>query len=233
VLDSTNRDDRVILPSGGEAGRYYWRARAKTLDAWSEWSAIDSFMIAGPYLTFLRPDTDVRWMHDSSYAITWQTNLRGSVQIDLMLADYVITTIKDSVPAVAQGFLWKVPVSTPVSNSYQIRITPREAPYTSITATSTAFVEIVTFTNVDEIAEDLSPVTATPQPATDVLRVSNVGSGLKMLRLFASTGEQVMWQQCDGTRRELDVRSLSSGMYVLMTEDYLGRTFRQRVLIQR
>jgi hypothetical protein len=233
VLDSTNRDDRVILPSGGEAGRYYWRARAKTLDAWSEWSAIDSFMIAGPYLTFLRPDTDVRWMHDSSYAISWQTNLRGSVQIDLMLADYVITTVKDSVPAMAQGFLWKVPVSTPVSKNYQIRITPREAPYTSISATSPNFVEIVTFTHVDDIAESASPITATPQPASDVLRISNVGSGLKMLRLFASSGEQVHAERCDGTRRELDVRNLAQGIYVLITEDYLGRTFRQRVIIQR
>lgn len=233
VLDSINRDDRVILPSGGEAGRYYWRARAKTLDAWSDWSRVDSFLIAGPYMTFVRPETDARWMHDSSYAISWQTNLRGSVQLDLMLGDYVITTIKDSVPAIAQGFLWKVPVSTPVSKNYQIRITPREAPYAGITATSTAYVEIVTFTHVDEIAEDRSPVTAAPQPASDVLRVSNVGSGLKMLRLFASTGEQVLSERCDGTRRELDVRNLPSGVYVLMTEDYLGRTFRQRVLIQR
>jgi hypothetical protein len=150
-----------------------------------------------------------------------------------MLADYVITTVKDSVPAMAQGFLWKVPVSTPVSKNYQIRITPREAPYTSISATSPNFVEIVTFTHVDDIAESASPITATPQPASDVLRISNVGSGLKMLRLFASSGEQVHAERCDGTRRELDVRSLPSGVYLLMTEDYLGRTFRQRVIIQR
>lgn len=233
MLDSINSDDRVILPAGGEAGRYYWRARARTNDDWSDWSAVDSFLISGAYLTLTRPDVDVRWMHDSSYAISWQTNLRGSVQLDLMLGEYVIASIKDSVPAMAQGFLWKVPVSTPVSKNFQIRITPREAPYAAVASTSKTFVEIVTFTSVDDEVEPASPVSVVPQPASDVLLVSNIGSGLKMLRLFAATGEQVYSEQCDGTRRELDVQALPSGLYILLTEDYLGRTFRQRVLIQR
>ena len=170
-------------------------------------------------------------MHDSSYAITWQTNLRGSVQIDLMLGDYVIVTIKDSVPASAQGFLWKVPVSTPISKNYQIRITPREAPYTGITSTTTSLVEIVTFTGVDEEVLAPSPVSVVPQPAQDVLFVSNVGSGLRQVRLFASTGEQVAIVRCDGTRREIDVRDLPNGMYIVLVEDYLGRSFRHRVVV--
>ncbi len=233
VLDSINRNDRVIFPAGGDAGRYYWRARAETQGQWSAWSKVDSFLITGPYLTITRPDVDVRWMHDSSYAISWQTNLRGSVQMDLMLGEYVIASIKDSVPAAAQGFLWKVPVSTPVSKNFQIRITPREAPYASLSATSKNFVEIITFTSVDDENEPSSPVSVLPQPASDVLQVSNVGSGLKSIRLFAATGEQVVNLSCDGTRREVDVRDLPQGVYLMLADDYLGRTFRHPVVIQR
>lgn len=233
VLDSINADDRVMLPAGGEPGRYYWRARARTNDNWSDWSAVDSFLIAGPYLTVAKPDQDVRWMHDSSYAITWQTNLRGSLQIDLMLGEYPIVTIKDSIPAAAQGFLWKVPVSTPISKNYQIRITPREAPYSGITSTTKSFVEIVTFTGVDDEIVAPSPVSVLPQPAQDVLFISNVGSGLRQVLLFAATGEQVVALRCDGTRRELDVRDLPNGIYVLLIEDYLGRSFRHRIVINR
>ncbi|MEY3385892.1 MAG: hypothetical protein RIR53_703 [Bacteroidota bacterium] len=233
VLDSANADDRVVFPAGGQPGRYYWRARAKSRDTWSEWSAIDSFLIDGPYLTLTRPDVDVRWMHDSSYIISWQTNLLGSVAIDLMLGEYVIASIEDSTPARAQGYLWKVPVSTPVSKNFQIRITPREAPYTALSSTSPTFVEIVTFTSVDDGHEDPSPVSIMPQPAADVLSIVNVGSGLRSIRMFASSGQQVLHQTADGTRRELDVSGLAMGLYVVMIEDQLGRTFTHRVIIGR
>ena len=124
-------------------------------------------------------------------------------------------------------------MSTPVSKNFQIRITPREAPYASLSATSKNFVEIITFTSVDDENEPSSPVSVLPQPASDVLQVSNVGSGLKSIRLFAATGEQVVNVNCDGTRRELDVRDLPTGMYLLLVDDYLGRTFRHPVVIQR
>ncbi|MBU3698844.1 MAG: T9SS type A sorting domain-containing protein [Candidatus Kapabacteria bacterium] len=233
VLDSINADDRVVLPAGGQPGRYYWRARAKTLESWSQWSAIDSFLIDGPYLTLTRPDVDVRWMHDSSYIISWQTNLLGSVAIDLMLGEYVIASIEDSIPARAQGFLWKVPVSTPVSKNFQIRISPREAPYMALSSTSPTFVEIVTFTSVDDQPEEMSPVSIMPQPAGDVLSIVNVGSGLRSIRMFAATGQQVLWQAADGTRRELDVSGFAAGLYVVVIEDQLGRTFTHRVIVDR
>ncbi|MBU3742019.1 MAG: hypothetical protein FGM24_06995 [Candidatus Kapabacteria bacterium] len=233
VMDSTNQDDRVRFPAGAPHGRKYWRARARTGSTWSDWSAIDSFMVGDAFLTHLRPADNVTWMHDSSYVITWQTNLLGSVRIELVLDGNVVATIKDSVPAAAQGFLWKVPVSTPVGRDYRIRITPREAQYAGLATSSTSTVEIITFVVSVAAATVPSPANVLPLPATDVLHVSNLGSGLRHVRMFAPSGELVIDEQCSGTRRTIDVQQLAAGTYIVLVQDYLGRTFTHKAVIQR
>jgi hypothetical protein len=227
LIDVTNQDDRATITATGPAGRRYWRARAKTGSNWSAWSAVDSFLVGEPYIRLVRPETDVKWMHDSAYAISWQTNIRGSVRLELMLGDYVIATIRDSVPATAQGFLWRVPVSVPVTKDYRIRITPRNTEFASLQQTGSQFIEIVALTNVaEDTVEFGSAVTAYPQPATSELQLENFGSGIRSVRMFSISGEQVLFMQTSGTRATIDVQQLPAGAYAIIVEDYIGRVHR-------
>lgn len=232
IVDITNQDDRATIIATGPMGRRYWRARAKTGSEWSAWSVIDSFMVGEPYLQLVKPTTDVKWMHDSAYAITWQTNIRGSVRLELMLGDYVIATIRDSVPAASQGYLWRVPVSVPVTKDYRIRITPRNTEFASLQLTGSQFVEIVALTDVQEDNVQYgSAVTAYPQPATSELYLENFGSGIRTIRMYAMSGEQVLFVPSTGTRATLDVQQLPTGVYTIMVEDYLGRVHRVRAVV--
>ncbi|MBM4179032.1 MAG: T9SS type A sorting domain-containing protein [Ignavibacteria bacterium] len=232
IIDVINQDDRATILANGPAGRRYWRARAKTGNEWSAWSVVDSFMVGEPYIRLVKPATDVKWMHDSAYAITWQTNIRGSVRLELMLGDYVIAIIRDSVPAAAQGYLWRVPVSVPVTKDYRIRITPRNTEFASLQQTGSQFVEIVALTDVaEEHIESVSAVTAYPQPATSELHLENFGSGIRTIRMYAISGEQVLFMQTSGTRATIDVQQLPSGIYTMMVEDYLGRVHRVRAVL--
>jgi len=232
IIDVINQDDRATILANGPAGRRYWRARAKTGNEWSAWSVVDSFMVGEPYIRLVKPATDVKWMHDSAYAITWQTNIRGSVRLELMLGDYVIATIRDSVPAAAQGYLWRVPVSVPVTKDYHIRITPRSTEFASLQQTGSQFVEIVALTYVaEDHIEYGSAVTAYPQPATSELHLENFGSGIRTIRMYAISGEQVLSMQTSGTHATIDVQQLPSGVYTMMVEDYLGRVHRVRAVL--
>ena len=238
VVDSVNNDDRVRFPASAAPGRYYWRARAITgrsgdNTTWSDWSAIDSFVVSGPTMSFVLPNTSVRWMLDSAYAITWQTNLLGSVRIELMLGSSVVTTIKDSVPAAAQGFLWKIPASTPIGKDYRIRITPREAQYADVAVTSPQSVEIIDFTTGVARDEQPSPVSIMPQPANDALTLVNVGSGIRTVQLFSPTGELLSEESGSGTRRTINVQHLAPGTYIVRVQDYLGRVFTHQAVILR
>ena len=231
LIDVTNQDDRATITATGPAGRRYWRARAKTGSNWSAWSAVDSFLVGEPYIRLVRPETDVKWMHDSAYAISWQTNIRGSVRLELMLGDYVIATIRDSVPATAQGFLWRIPVSVPVTKDYRIRITPRNAEFASLQQTGSQFIEIVALTDVaEETVEFGSAVTAYPQPATSELHLENFGSGIRTVRMYSISGEQVLYKETSGTRATIDVQQLPAGAYAIIVEDYLGRVHRAKAV---
>lgn len=233
IIDVTNQDDRATIIAAGPSGRRYWRARAKTNSEWSAWSVVDSFQVGEPYLSLVKPSTDVKWMHDSAYAITWQTNIRGSVRLELMLGDYVIATIRDSVPAASQGYLWRVPVTVPVTKDYHIRITPRNTEFASLQVTGSQFVEIVALTDVrEDNIEYGSAVTTYPQPATSELHLENFGSGIRTIRMYAMSGEQVLFMQTSGTRATLDVQQLPAGVYTVIVEDYLGRMHREKAMVR-
>jgi hypothetical protein len=124
-------------------------------------------------------------------------------------------------------------VSTPVGPDDRIRITPREMQYTCLATSSSSAVEIVTFVVSVASASAPSPVSVIPLPATDVLHASNVGSGLRFIRQFAAGGELVIDEPCTGTRHTIDVQHLAAGRYIVLVQDYLGRTYAHQAVIQR
>lgn len=234
LLDGMAQSDRVEFYAGSSTQTMYWRARSKAGARLSTWSGVDSFVVAPAYLTVVRPDADVVWTQDSSYIISWKTNILGSVRIELMKGSQVAAVIRDSVLATSQGYLWRVPVSAPIGKGYNIRIVSRETQFAEVLDQAIQNVEITGVSSITDLrVTHPSPVSVFPQPARDNVNVENIGSGIVGLHIYATTGERVMYRDMRGTKTQIDVRALSSGTYTIVTEDYLGRTHRTPLHIVR
>lgn len=233
VFDGTTQSDRIDYVAGSAEEKFFWRAQAMTGVKVSGWSKVDSFVVASAYLTILRPDVDVQWTHDNSYAISWKTNITGSVRLELVKNDQVISVIRDSVPAAAQGFLWLVPVAIPTGTEYHVRISSRIPEFAQITETGTENIEISGFTSVDEMAEAPSPISVYPQPAEDHVTIENIGSGCAHLSIYAATGEQVANTDLNTVRYTFSTVAYAPGMYTAIVTDTRGRTYRTMFIVQR
>ena len=199
----------------------------------SVWSAVDSASVAPAYLDVTRPTTDVQWAYDNAYAISWRTNVRGLVRIELVKDNQVVARIADSVLARAQGFLWRVPFSVPAGREYHVRVSSIDPSFVDIVTTGT---QNITITDVVSIAEDRlvqGAVTIAPVPANDHVTVSNVASGIVSIDVYAITGERVATQPSRGTREHLSAQQLPPGIYTVLVTDTRGIVYRAPLIIAR
>ncbi|MCX6140942.1 MAG: aryl-sulfate sulfotransferase [Candidatus Kapabacteria bacterium] len=234
VQKGSTQSDRIAFNAGNAEEKFYWRARATIGKLQSDWSKVDSFVVAAPFLEINRPETDVRWTHDSSYAVSWKTNITGSVRLELVKDGELVAIVRDSVPASSQGYLWLVPVTVPIGTGYHIRITSREQQFAQIVVTDAENIEITGITSVRDVAvAQPSPLSVYPQPAIDHVTLENIGSGCVSAMVFASTGEQVAEVQGSGVRIDIATSGLTTGVYTAIVSDRLGRTFRSRFVVQR
>lgn len=233
VLDAATQSDRLPYTAGNAEEKFFWRAQVLAGARASAWSAVDSFVVASAYLTILRPESDVRWTHDSSYAVSWKTNISGSVRLELVKNDQVVAVIRDSVLASAQGFLWLVPVTVPMGTEYHIRITSRQQEFSQIVQTGVQNIEVTGFTSVAERHESTSLLRVYPQPATSIISFENSGSGCSSVFVYAATGEQVAHAENNGVRISLATNDLPAGLYAAHVTDMFGRLFRTSFIVQR
>jgi len=234
ALDTTTQSDRVTFSAGTSTKVMYWRARSIAGSQNSAWSGTDSFTIAPAYISVVRPETDVVWTQDSNYVVSWKTNVPGSVRIELMKGSQVAAVVRDSVVASSQGYLWLVPVTVALGKEYHVRIVSREPQFAEVADEGIQNIEITGISSVNDYAVDApSPVSVYPQPALDNVHVENIGSGITSIAMYSTSGELALSRIMRGTKAQLDVRLLSAGMYTVVTEDYLGRTFRSALLINR
>ncbi len=233
VVDGTTQSDRLRYVAGNAEEKFYWRAQASAGGRASAWSTVDSFVVASAYLTIVRPESDVRWTHDSSYAVSWKTNINGSVRLELVKNNQLIAVIRDSVLASAQGYLWLIPVTVPMGTEYHLRVTSREQEFAQIVQTGVQNIEITGFTSVAEHVEDTSPLNVYPQPATSTITFENVGSGCASVSVYAATGEQVAHAENNGVRIHLTTSELPAGLYAAHVTDMIGRVFRTTFIVQR
>jgi hypothetical protein len=199
----------------------------------SVWSAVDSAHVTPAYLDVTRPSVDVQWVYDNGYAISWKTNIRGLVRIELVKDNQVVALIRDSVLARSQGYLWKVPFSVPAGKEYHVRITSIDPDFATITNTGTPNITITDVVSVprDQIAQ--GPIVVTPMPAADAVVVANPASGVSNIDIYALTGERVLTQISHGTREQVATSHLPSGLYTVVVTDSRGVEYRAPMVIAR
>lgn len=233
VVDLSTTSDRTAVGVDDASYKVYWRAMAFAGGRASVWSAVDSASVAPAYLDVTRPTTDVQWAYDNAYAISWRTNVRGLVRIELVKDNQVVARIADSVLARAQGFLWKVPFSVPAGREYHVRVSSIDPSFVDIVTTGT---QNITITDVVSVAEDRlvqGAVTIAPVPANDRVTVSNVASGIVSIDVYAITGERVATQASRGTREQLSTQQLPPGIYTVLVTDTRGIVYRAPLIIAR
>jgi hypothetical protein len=221
VLFTSTLPTDKISASPLPTGAYFWRAKAGYGSSESDYSALDSFQVSEPFLEISRPGDSAVWYQDSSYVVTWNTNIDVPVIIELVRDDVRVALIKDNVPGLQGGFLWKVPVSVAVGTGYAVRITPMDATSDALTTTTPFSIEVrgvpssVTENNIRQ------HLTIGPNPATSDLFI---GGHLLISRLmiFDSKGLLVLDRQVQGTGDVIDITPLPQGMYVLRCETHLG-----------
>ena len=233
VIDLTTASDRVNVDVTDATHTLYWRAMAFADNIASVWTAVDSAVVAPAYLDVTRPSTDVQWVYDNSYAVSWKTNIGGLVRIELVKNDQVVALIRDSVTARAQGFLWNIPFSVPAGREYRVRVSSIDAAFASITTTGT---QNVTITDVVSVAQNTITqglVTLAPMPAVDHVVVSNIVSGIAMIDVYAITGERVASHVSKSTRQTIATNDLPNGIYTVFVTDSRGVIYRAPLIIAR
>jgi hypothetical protein len=233
VIDLTTASDRINVDVTDATHTLYWRAMAIADNIASVWSAVDSAVVAPAYLDVTRPSTDVQWVYDNAYAVSWKTNISGLVRIELVKNDQVVALIRDSVTARAQGFLWNIPFSVPAGREYRVRVSSIDAAFAAITTTG---VQNITITDAVSVADDRmmqGPLTVLPVPATDAVVVSNVASGISALEVYSASGERVLYHSARGTRERVDVSTLPVGLYTVLVTDARGFVYRAPLIIAR
>lgn len=232
VRDSTVRNDRIVLDPSVPSRKYYWRSMAFVGGRATPWCGVDSFNVGDPFLAISSPMKDAKWTLDSNYVISWETNITGSLRLELVKNDVVVALIRDSVDASVLGFLWLVSSFVPEGMNYHVRLTPREAEHANLATTGSANIEITYTVSVDD--SELAPIVAVyPQPAFESVTVHNPYSGLKRVHIFSITGELVQSIECSEARVTINVSEFETGIWMLALEDNLGRTYIQPFIKQR
>ncbi len=221
LIESTDKlTDKEIAP-GMNPGTYYWRARSRYGTSVSEWTALESFIVEDPQLSIKEPQSAAVWYHDSSYVVSWSTNITVPVKLELVKNNQPVALIRENVPAQQQGFLWKVPVSVPVGTDYKLRIIPMDATLDSLVQETPFTIEIrgiPSSVNNDVITPT---ITVGPNPASNVLYVGG-HTPITRIMLFAADGMMIIDQNVTGTGDMLDLSGVAQGTYTLRCETSHG-----------
>lgn len=112
-----------VLSTITNNAKYFWRVNNSNSAGISEWSAVNKFYTASPYIKVTYPDGNKNLLVDSIYIIRWQSNVNDKIKIDLINANGSVVLIADSVTSSTRAFMWEVPLSIKVDSLYRIRIT--------------------------------------------------------------------------------------------------------------
>lgn len=228
ILISTDKQTDKESAPGLNVGVYYWRARSRYGTSTSEWSALDSFRVEGPFISITAPSSQSVWYHDSSYVVTWNTNITVPVKLELVNNKNQPTLVKDNLPGLQAGFLWKVPVSVSVDTGYVLRVSPMDTTLSALTQKTQFSIEIRAVpTSVQE--EGGKPtITLGPNPVSTILYVGGQ-TPINRIMLFAADGALVVDRVVRGTGDMLDLSELSQGSYILRCDTPSGPV--QRVVV--
>lgn len=212
--------DKEVAP-GMNPGTYYWRSRSRYGTSVSDWSAPETFIVEDPQLNIKQPQSTAVWYHDSSYVVSWSTNITVPVKLELVKNNQAVALIRENIPAKQQGFLWKVPVSVPVGSDYKLRITPMDVTFDSLVQETPFTIEIRGVPS--SINEDVTTpmITVGPNPTSSVLYVGGQ-TPITRIMLFAADGALIIDRNVTGTGDMVDLSEVAQGTYTLRCETPYG-----------
>ncbi len=228
------KDRESFIPTA--AGQYTWQvyswyqAGNDTISAVSE-SDLADFEVGERYLELVRPTDDALWTKDSSYAINWESNVAGTVQIQLMKGSDVTVAITDSVPISAGGFLWKVPFSVPVDSGYTIRIKTKDGDTLNLSNVGSASITIrgvFNSVNEDKLLQQFS---IAPNPADGSVYVGG-SLPINSIQVYSATGIMVTSQPVVGTGANVNVSELPVGWYFVLVNSIQGTVVKKLNIIR-
>lgn len=209
-----DRDTTPVL----DPGMYRWKASStitvpgEATGTTSPFSSVDSFLVEGPFVRIMAPLSSVVWTHDSSYVVSWSTNLVGLATLELLKDGAVVALIKDSISARSGGYLWKIPVTLTPGTGYAVRIRTRDGDPVNVSAITESFIEIKIITTSVQEDDSSSSIVIAPNPASTSLFI---GGSIEVSRvmIFSANGERILDQEVSGTGTRIDVENMPSGSY--------------------
>jgi hypothetical protein len=118
-LTSTN----YTISSLNKNAAYYWRVNNTNAAGTSAWSNTEIFSTAPAYIKMLSPNGGENLYPDSTYIIRWQSNLKDTVNINLINGNNIASVIGDSIAGGTNAFQWQVPSNLKPGSSYKIMVT--------------------------------------------------------------------------------------------------------------
>lgn len=225
ILISTDKQTDKESAPGLNVGVYYWRARSRYGTTISDWSALDSFRVEGPFISITGPTSESIWYHDSSYVVTWNTNISVPVKLELVSANNQTTLIKDNLPGQQFGFLWKVPVSVAIDTGYSLRVSPMDSTLKTLSQLSQFRIEIRGVPSSVQEDPVVPTVSLGPNPASNTLYVGGQ-TPINRIILFETTGVMIMDRIVRGTGDILDLSEVPQGSYIIRCETLNGPVHR-------
>ncbi|MFA6598642.1 MAG: aryl-sulfate sulfotransferase [Ignavibacteriaceae bacterium] len=124
VIDIKNlTTTSYTLSSMTNNAEYFWRVNNSNSAGISEWSTVNKFYTASPYINITSPNGSENVYVDSIYIIRWQSNVNDKFNIDLIKDNSSVVVIADSITSNTNAFMWEVPSSIQIDSLYKIRIT--------------------------------------------------------------------------------------------------------------
>ncbi|MBU3740723.1 MAG: T9SS type A sorting domain-containing protein [Candidatus Kapabacteria bacterium] len=218
VFEETTTRDKATF-TAQSTGIHLWMVESKYAPTGTVTaaSAVDTFVVTEPFVEFKRPSNNVVWTKDSSYAISWETNIPGTVAIELINADTLVATIAQNIDASYGGFLWRIPVSVPVGDGYviRIRVTPESGEGRSEVSAFTVTIKEQTVSVNDNMVTLRSSVA--PNPATSIVYIGG-DEPISSIAVFDAVGVLVATIPVSGTGARIDTSVFSQGTYHLMLQ---------------
>jgi hypothetical protein len=126
----------VVLSTINNNSKYYWRVNNTNTSGTGNWSYIESFSTASPFLSILFPNGGDKLYLDSTYVIRWVSNIIDTVNIKLINGNNITSVIGDSIFAGTNAFKWQVPSNVKQDSTYTVMISGISNPSLSSSSNS-------------------------------------------------------------------------------------------------
>ncbi len=102
---------------------YYWKVAISNDSEQGEWSEVRKLIVNDFYINLITPKAGEVWNKDTlKKFIRWETNLVGTVNINLLKDDEVITIIKDTIKSHTGAYAWFIPDEIEPGTDYSLEV---------------------------------------------------------------------------------------------------------------